>query len=246
MDTATTLVAFLDSDDTWPDTHLSEAIKAHHLGYDFSFSDNFRDGHHKSYTEKCAVKTQALILRGRNDKGLINIPTAEMPSLIIEEFPTQASTVAFNKELADGLRFNTDLKAAGEDILFFVALVGKANKICYNSLSKVACGGGVNIFFGNFDWDSPSYLRIKQDRVRCHTMIGHMAGLPMNTQMLNKKLLTKLRCDFIFHSIRQMLKHKHIPDSVSFMAKMDRSFWAWSLSSMFRIMIGYPMGYYKP
>lgn len=245
MSAATTLVAFLDSDDIWPPTHLTEAIDAWNSGFDFSFSDNFRVPHHQSYCAECAPKTKALIDRGVNHNGLIDIPVTAMQGLIIEEFPTQASTVVFHKDLCDNLLFNMELKAAGEDMLFFVTLAARAKKICYNSLSKVECGGGINIFFGNFDWDSPAYLRIKQDRVRCHTMIDN-ANLPQQARVMNKKVLQQLRCDFTFHTIRHLLKQREIPAPASFMAKSDPAFWAWSFSSLMRIIVGYPLGYYRP
>src|SRR5262245_8297229 len=43
------LIAFLDSDDSWPDEHLARAIRATEQGYDFYFADNRREGHHESY-----------------------------------------------------------------------------------------------------------------------------------------------------------------------------------------------------
>lgn len=246
MSPDTTLIAFLDSDDIWPEAHLAKAIEAWQLGYDFSFSDNVRKPHHASYCAQCAPKTQSWIEKGASSNGLIDMPLAEMPGLIIEEFPTQASAVVFQKELCRDLRFNAELKAAGEDMLFFVALSAKARKICYNSKTKVECGGGINMFFGNFDWDSPAYLKIKQDRVLCHTMIDRLPTLPATARTLNKKLLRRLRCDFMFHSIRQFLKQRRIPAPTHSMAKSDRKFWAWSLASVIRIIVGYPLGTYRP
>ena len=43
----TALIAFLDSDDIWPETHLERAIGALNSGYDFCFTDTRRIGHYE-------------------------------------------------------------------------------------------------------------------------------------------------------------------------------------------------------
>ncbi len=48
-DDSTTYIAFLDSDDTWHDDHLSQGINSLENGCDFYFCDNEREGHHDSY-----------------------------------------------------------------------------------------------------------------------------------------------------------------------------------------------------
>jgi succinoglycan biosynthesis protein ExoW len=246
-DAAAALIAFLDSDDIWPECHLANAIEAHDRGCDFYFADNFRGPHHVSYFAECSPKTKKLIAARKNETGLAELPREDVPGLIVEEFPTQASTVVYSRDLQPDLRFNPDLRAAGEDMLFFVTLTAKARKICCNTVEKVECGGGVNIFFSNFDWDSPSYLKIKKDRVICHEMLSDITFLPDKAHLINKKILRKLRCDFVFHAMWRFFKDRgKIPAALRDMARSDPRFFVWSLSSAARIAILYPLGMYRP
>ena len=88
-----------------------------------------------------------------------------MVGLIVKEFPTQASTVVYKRNMAPNLRFNTKLKAAGEDVLFFSMLAATASRIGFDLDNCIECGNGVNMYFGNFEWDSSKCLAIRVDQV---------------------------------------------------------------------------------
>ena len=242
-----TLIAFLDSDDSWPQHHIANAIEACERGFDFIFTDNRREPYHDSYMKDCAPRTMMVLTQSTNDGGFIAVPRSEMPSLIIEEFPVQASTVVYQRSIAPDLRFNTDLAACGEDVLFMVALASKAKNTCFNARTRVECGHGVNIFFGHFAWDNPSFMAIKQDQVRCHTLIAKLPDQSPHTLAYNAKQLRKLRTDFVFHTIRRTLKTKgKLPEETRHLAKTDRWFLVWFTGSLLRIMVTYSLGSYRP
>jgi succinoglycan biosynthesis protein ExoW len=246
-DPATILIAFLDSDDSWPQHHIAIAIDAFERGYEFIFSDNRRDPHHDSYLEECGHRSLVVIQQGENVEGLIEVPQSEMASLIIEEFPAQASTVVYQLAVDPDLRFNTDLAACGEDVLFMVALTTKAKKICFNARTRVECGRGVNVFFGHFEWDSSSFMAIKLDQVRCHTLISKLPNISRHTLSYNASRLRKLRYDFVFHTIRRTLKSKgKLPNEFLGLAKIDHSLRLWFPLSLLSIVVKYPLGFYKP
>jgi len=246
-DPSSTLIAFLDSDDSWPQDHIANAIEAHERGFEFIFSDNRREPNHDSYLESCAPRTKLVLVQGKNTDGFIDVPSNEMPSLIIEEFPAQASTVVYERAIYPDLRFNTDLSVCGEDALFLVALASKAKTICFNARGRVECGHGVNIFFGNFGWDAPTFMAIKHDQVCCHTRIAELPGLSAYTLALNARRLRKLRNDFVFHSVRRTLKSKgRLPEETRRLAQTDRQFLYWFTGSLLRIVVAYPVGSYHP
>ena len=115
-----TLIAFLDSDDHWPPDHLARAIKAYEEGFDFYFTDNRRPGIHESHVRLfCGPETEKFIADSHQQTGVLQIPTDYMVRLVMKEFPTQASTVVYACGLAPALRFETRLKHASEDVLFF-------------------------------------------------------------------------------------------------------------------------------
>ena len=246
-DPCATLIAFLDSDDSWPQHHIANAIQAYERGFEFIFSDNRREPHHDSYMEACGHRTKKILKQSKNEDAFIDVPRNEMPSLIIEEFPAQASTLVYRHTIDPDLRFNTDLVACGEDVLFMVALASKAKTICFNARTRVECGQGVNVFFGHFGWDSPSFMAIKQDQVRCHTLIAELPDQSPHTLAYNAKQLRKLRTDFVFHTIRRTLKTKgKLPEETRHLAKADRGFLVWFTGSLLRIMVTYALGSYRP
>ena len=63
--------------------------------------------------------------------------------------------MVYKRSIAPSLRFNTRLRAAGEDLLFFAMLASTAGRVAFIRDSLVECGNGVNMYFGNFNWDSP-------------------------------------------------------------------------------------------
>ena len=97
---------------------------------------------------------------------------------------------------------------------------------------------GVNIFFGHFAWDNPSFMAIKQDQVRCHTLIAKLPDLSPHALAYNAKRLRKLRTDFVFHTIRRTLKTKgKLPEETRHLAKADRWFLVWFTGSLLRIVV---------
>jgi len=53
----------------------------------------------------------------------------------------------------------------------------------------VECGGGVNMYFANTGWDSPSYMAIRVDQVLAHRIIGRTVALPAQARALNEPLV---------------------------------------------------------
>jgi hypothetical protein len=90
-------------------------------------------------------------------------------------------------------------------------------------------------------------MAIKRDQVRCHTLIAELPGLSKHTLTYNAKRLRKLRNDFVFHTIRRTLKGKGaLPEETRQLGKADRGFWVWFPASLFRVVVGYPLGSYRP
>lgn len=203
-----TLIAFLDSDDVWPPDHLARAIKAYDSGFDFYFTDNRRAGHHHSHVRShCGPETGMFIDSAGQEHGILEIPTDYLAWLNMKEFPTQASTVVYKRSIAPDLRFNTTLKAAGEDMLFFTALAMTAKRAGFDLDSYVECGGGLNMYFGNLGWDSPSFLAIKVDQLLAHCLIAKTVALSPANKEWNDGHVLACRRELAFHVLRHLAKH---------------------------------------
>lgn len=206
-DPCTTLVAFLDSDDIWPVNHLARAIQAIEQGFDFYFTDNCREGHHESHCRSPYVaETAALLGTSPQKTGLLDIPKDRMIGLTLREFPCQASTAVYRRSISRGLRFDTELKSSGEDVLFLTCLVASANRICFDLDSIVECGGGVNIYFSNLGWNSERFLSIKVDVLVTHRLIAEKLKLSSHNKNWNDERLAECRRELAFHILRNVLK----------------------------------------
>lgn len=239
VDQAVTLIAFLDSDDAWPANHLANAIQAFGSGIDLYFTDNRRGGYHVSYLVECAPETGRVLANAGYKSGVAEIPADQICGLIVKEFPTQASTVVYRWSMAADLRFNTKLKAAGEDVLFFAMLASKARRIGFDLDNCVECGGGVNMYFGNFEWDSPKCIAIRVDQVVAHRLIGKMVRLSPESKRLNDKEVIYYRRELAFHVLRNLVKHPaRVPKEIARLVRSDPAAAMMLPSDMFRVAFG--------
>jgi succinoglycan biosynthesis protein ExoW len=238
-----TLIAFLDSDDIWPSTHLAHAIHAFDNGIDLYFTDNRRTGYHTSYLAECAPETGRALASARHETGVVEIPADQICGLIVKEFPTQASTVVYKRSMAADLRFNTTLRAAGEDVLFFSMLASKAQRIGFDVDNCVECGGGVNMYFGNFEWDSPKCIAIRVDQVLAHRLIGKMVRLSPGSKRLNDKEVIYYRRELAFHVLRNLVKHPaRLPKQIARLVRSDPAAAIMLPSDLIRVAFGQMVG----
>lgn len=200
------VIAFLDSDDIWPGDHIARSIAALEAGFDLYFTDNRRTVQHESHlSSPHASRTAKLLEQLERKTGVVELPHDEIVGLCIQEFPCQASAVVYRKCVAPALRFDTDL-FWGEDVLFFAELLARSSRVGFDFDSMVECGEGVNIFFGNLEWDSPSFLRMKVDRVLIHRALSRAGFLSKRNAALNDDRVRVLVKELGFHLLRNMVR----------------------------------------
>ena len=148
----------------------------------------------KAFLEGCSQKT-----------GFLSVPKDIMIRLAFCEFPCQASTVVYVREIDECLRFETTLRNSGEDVLFFTNLLSSAKNICFDLDSTVECGDGINIYYSNLVWDR--CLAIKIDILLAHKLIGRKIRLSRANVKWYKKKLNACRKELAFHLIRTLIKN---------------------------------------
>ncbi|BEV11586.1 glycosyltransferase family 2 protein [Asticcacaulis sp. DW145] len=201
-------IAFLDSDDEWPATHLIDAIRSLEGGADFYFTDNSRQGFHASHLGQSngPMKTGLAhqdILKNR----LEVIAPNRMAELCLTDFPCQASTTVFRSSAARDLRFSERLKYSGEDVLFFFELACRSRAVVCNPHSSVQCGTGVNMYFSNLNWDSENYIYIKSNHLKLQIYIFNFRKSNIRLFCLNIKYMILCAGDYAFHLLRSIVKN---------------------------------------
>lgn len=201
-------IAFLDSDNIWPSDHVARAIAALDEGFDFYFTDNRRAGCHEAHVRSPHVLcTAKLISEANKNSGIIELSIDKIVNLCFWEFPCQASTVVYRKKIAPLLRFSTQLKSSGEDVLFFTELLARSSRVGFDLDSMVECGKDVNIFFSNLGWDALRFLNINVDQLLTRRELAKAGFLGQNNKALNEGRIKTFAGELSFHLVQNLLEN---------------------------------------
>jgi succinoglycan biosynthesis protein ExoW len=204
------IVAFLDSDDLWSPSHLAEALSVLDRGFDLYFCNHRRFEDAQTYFE--IVPELATLLR-EGTPGLAPIdPRGAVFALSPEVFmtaqlgtyPSQTSTVVLRSETLKNHRFDTDMRNAGEDHLFWVALAADQPRVAVSLRSNVSCGRGVNVYFSALDWGTSRVVERVGDVLLFHHKARALVRRPGDQRLLRQRILHYER-GYSFHFLRALL-----------------------------------------
>lgn len=152
-------LAFVDSDDVWKPDHLSVALAALGDDGDFYFCDHTRFDIASSYfddREFADALHAAPLLPSTStvNEAIRQWDGASAASNFCKHYLCQTSTVVARWQAICQLRFDTELKSAGEDALYWIDCAMKSRTVRFSMVQHVHCGRGINIYNGNFGWDT--------------------------------------------------------------------------------------------
>ena len=246
---ATDYIAFLDSDDAWHEEHLARGVGALERGNDFYFCDNRREGHHDSYFAASPLLVE--YLEGSPQPAAhathVEIARDKLLTLVLREFVAQLSTVIYRSGIASGLTFDTTFRKSGEDILFLMRLISKAERLCFSPTMVVGCGRGINLYFDNLGWDTPDHLAQVISNLRVHRTVASEVLLAPADAAWNKRHIASLRRNIAFLSLRQFARDRgRCPAELTELAREDRWFPAWFPAYAVQVAVGRAVGVYRP
>lgn len=152
-------VAFLDSDDEWVPSHIKNAVTALEAGYDFYFCDSHREGAFESYSSEVSyLANRGALLRSKHNciqqvDGGLGFPAFALKDEMVGTCLCHTSCVVLRAGIVKSVRFDVELRSAGEDHMFWVAVILAGARTAITWEPNVRCGRGVNIFFNSFDWN---------------------------------------------------------------------------------------------
>ncbi len=111
----------------------------------------------------------------------------------------------------------------------------------------VDCGTGINLYFSALSWDSVGHLSQIITKLRTYNEIKHHITLSKDNMLWNNELLKSVKRNIAFLALRQFFKTKgKIPEEIKKLARDDKTFYHWFPLSVIQVIIGKPLGIYKP
>lgn len=217
VDPATTLVAFLDSDDEWIPSHLANAVAVIDSGIDFYFTDHYQLNANVSAFKR-AGRIDPAVHRKLDAGAELYAYVGDMFEQILTGNVIGTSTVVYRFQKFPTLRFREAFVYAGEDYLFWLELAKLTDRIGFSTLVECTYGEGVNIFAGS-GWGTEKSL------IRIHYELKYKKALPQlfalaPAQAANIKAeVKKLRKSFVADVLHRLSHRKPLG------AKLLRDHW---------------------
>lgn len=202
----TEYVAYLDSDDEWIATHLSNAIAAMSPGNDFYFADHFQLNQTVSAFNR-AKRIQVSQHRQIAGVDYLRSYDDDMFDQILMGNIIGTSTVVYRFAAFPALRFREEFVYAGEDYLFWLELSAKTSKIVFSSMCECTYGEGVNIFSGSGWGTEKSLIRLHYE-MKYKKALPHLFKLSSAQLLANRSTVRHLRRSFVVDLLHR-IAHRH-------------------------------------
>lgn len=188
------MVAFLDSDDVWGPNHLDNARAAIAAGADFYFSDHQREEDSQTRFAQCSFRPDGAPVRGASDAVLWCGARAVFRAIVLRS-PVGTSTVAIRRGTVAKVRFQTRLRSAGEDTIFWLELLCGDVKAAAGMVCEVRYGRGVSVF-NHRGWGDAAAVRTTLDEMRMQIYLRR--HFPLDHEMIAQSDAQCRRLDLTF------------------------------------------------
>lgn len=214
-------VAFLDSDDSWTPEHLASAAAQLAAGADFYFDNNMFDADNDNFSQLAFMRLHHQDINSQSPV-VRRLGRDEAFNAIIRECIPHTSQVVYNFGVHRALRFDEELKLAGEDRLFWLKLAYLSRVTAYSTAIMGHRGRGVSIYRDTLSWDSPHGLSRVLDQMVLRKKILAAFDLNDEQQALLRNDLQRACNHFVFLSLRNSVRQPRTVAAA--VARMSRDF----------------------
>jgi len=197
-------VAFLDSDDVWRPEHLDKALRALKSGGDFYFADFTRHDWTTSAFARCATFHPLEHSRLDENQGLFRFE-GNFFEQVLRNNPIGTSTVVYRFERFPQLRFDEGLTISGEDILFWLDIVYKNEKVVFSEAIDCDYDAGVNICY-DAKWGTEAGIQVSYNDILMLGIVLRRFQIPSNVQQRlreQKQTLSTVLVEQVLHRVRK-------------------------------------------
>ena len=187
-----TFIALSDSDDIWPETHLSDAMAAMSLGYDFFFGDCLRES--KNERQFVAVGLDTIHHRLIDASRSLFAWQGDFLDAVLRSPLAGLSTIVFRAQRLGHLRFRTDLGIA-DDLYFAIDVALETSNIAFSARIQAIYGQGENISIVT-DWRSNKALETIVSLARFNRAALDVPPLTQRQQTFLRQRLRQVQRDF--------------------------------------------------
>lgn len=164
-----TYVAFLDSDDVWRPEHLARAMRALRSGDDFYFADFTRHDWSTSAFARCKTFHPEEHPPLEDSQRLFRF-SGDFFEQVLRNNPIGTSTVVYRFERFRHLRFEEGLTTSGEDILFWLNILHKNEKVVFSDQVDCDYDAGVNICY-DAKWGTEAGIQVSYNDILMLDMV---------------------------------------------------------------------------
>jgi succinoglycan biosynthesis protein ExoW len=234
-DPATAYLAFLDSDDEWGPLHLVSAIEQLDSDADFYFDNNIIDEGRDAFSYSAFMQAKyGKIDPGRPFIGIID--GQEGFNAILHECLPHTSQVVYNFQRHASVRFETDMRRAGEDQIFWLTLAHRSKRIAYSTAINGRRGVGISIYRESLAWDSLHGLSRVADEILMRTTIRRKFDLTADQKRLLQQDAQRVCDHFAFLAVRNARKQpRQLSEAILRLTRHSPSFWRMIPGSLLRL-----------
>jgi succinoglycan biosynthesis protein ExoW len=221
----TDCVAFLDSDDVWGARHLASALACLRAGADFYFDNNLIDEGYDAFSHSSYIRSTHVCIDPSNPQ-VIWLTGEACFRAMLHECIAHTSQVVYDFRRHGAVRFDSDLRRAGEDQIFWLDVSRHSRKVAIATEVLGRRGRGVSIYRGTLAWDSPNVLSRLADQIIMRNKIAGRFDLPTEQLRALRADAQKVCNHFVFLGLRNASRQpRAIVEALSRLTRQHPMFW---------------------